>query len=359
MLTKQVSNSSQKNNENEVIMISYQAPNPYPNTNTLFSSIGSLFSSSSQSIGKLILPAQWRVPENLNARILENLSAKFSLHINAGYIGTHDGAIIDTIQLTPLSEQSNAIGKQCFIIKFNGNGMQYTDALEKFAIDAITLKETVIAFNYRGVGNSKKTPETFQNLVTDGIAQVQRLLDLGVHSKNITLDGLSLGGGVATMVAYHFHQQEKPVYLWNDRSFASLSKAAAGMLAPSLPGLADDIVNSSFESSSWSIMKPTGWDVDVASAYKAIPNEFKGYMVVAKKSEHSDGDGIIAHRASLHKRVRAFEKQAHAETAHKVLARSNLYGGGHNMPRNMLISKNNPRETGQDLFEHFEMKKRS
>ena len=29
-------------------------------------------------------------------------------------------------------------------------------------------------------------------------------------------------------------------------------------------------------------MKPSGWDVDVATAYKAIPSEFKGYMVVQK-----------------------------------------------------------------------------
>ena len=71
-------------------------------------------------------------------------------------------------------------------------------------------------------------PESFQDLVTDGIAQVQRVLDLGANPKNITLDGLSLGGGVADLlVAYHFHQLGKQVYLWNDRSFATPFKSCS------------------------------------------------------------------------------------------------------------------------------------
>ena len=80
-------------------------------------------------------------------------------------------------------------------------------------------------------------------------------------------------------------------------------------------------------------------------------------MVVAKKSDHSNGDGVIAHKASLHKGVRASEKQAHSETGYKVLAQSNMFSG-HNAPRRNLVSKNNPNVTGQDLFEQFELKKR-
>ena len=301
-------------------MINYQTPDPYLQSNNSFSFLNSLSSSSSQSIGKLVLPAQWREPENLSAQKLRNLSEKFNLDIDAGYIGTHDDATIDTIQFAPQSERSKSNDQQRFIIKFNGNGMQYTDAVDNFAYDAAKLKETVIAFNYRGVGNSKKAPVKFQDLVTDGIAQVQRLLDAGVNPKNITLDGLSLGGAVATMVAYHFHQHGKQVHLWNDRSLSSLSKVAARMLAPTLPGLVGDIAGASSESSAWSAMKLTGWEVDVASAYHAIPNEFKGYMVVAKQSNHSYGDGVIPHKASLHKGVRTSEKIAHSETGHKVLA---------------------------------------
>lgn len=338
-------------------MITYQAPNPYPQKNVFLSSLDTIFSSThSTSIGKLVLPAQWREPENLSTKMLDNISLKYDLSIDAGYIGTYDGATIDTIQLTPISEQDKPIQEQRYIIKCNGNGMQYTDALDNYAYDAEKLKETVIAYNYRGVGNSKKTPETFRDLVTDGIAQVQRLLALGVDSKKITVDGLSLGGGVAILVAYHFHQLGQPIYLWNDRSFASLSKAAAGMLAPTLPGLLGDTCNTSFESTSWSVMKPSGWDEDVATAYKAIPNEYKGYVVVAKKSELSNGDGVISHPASLHKGVREYEKQTQSETGHKVLAQYKLFGG-HNLPRNMLISKDNTNETSQDLFERFEMRK--
>lgn len=339
-------------------MKNYHAPNPYPKKSTFFSSISSIFSScSSESIGTMVIPALQRSPNTLSENTIKALSLKFNLTINTKPIETHDEASLETIQLTPVKESLKPIKQQRFIIKFNGNGMQYTDFLQDFSQEAEKLQETVIAFNYRGVGNSKKKPKAFQDLVTDGIAQVQRLLDLGADPKTITLDGLSLGGGVATMVAYHFHQQNKQVYLWNDRSFASLSKTVAGMLAPNLSGVTDNLVNNSLTCLSWSVLKPTGWDVDIASAYKTIPNEFKGYMVVAKQSDHSNGDGVISHNASLHKGVHASEKETHLETGHKVLAQYKLFGG-HNLSRKQLISKNNHLETGQDLFEQFEMKKR-
>jgi len=125
--------------------------------------------------------------------------------------------------------------KSIFIIKFNGNGGQYQDLLSQYGRDAQRLGKTVIGFNYRGVGNSQKTPDTFQDLITDGIAQVQRLLDNGANPEHILLDGHSLGGGIATMVVEHFHKKGHHIYLWNDRSFASISKAAAGIIAPDLP----------------------------------------------------------------------------------------------------------------------------
>ena len=197
--------------------------------------------------------------------------------------------------------------------------------------------------------------------MTDGIDQVQRLLVYGADPKKITLDGLSLGGAVATMVAYHFYQNDKDVSvsLSNDRSLATLDAAAAGMLAPNLPGPLGDALFASSASTSWSVMKPTGWVVDVAKAYKAIPAENKFYMVVAKAKDYpgkpSLGDGVIAHRASLHKGVKDDEKKKGICTGHKVLA----YGMfGHNQSRRALISKDNPHISGQDLYEQFVMRNR-
>lgn len=324
-------------------MINYQAPNPYQSRHFIASILRWLVSPSSRSVGKLVLPAQSREPELAAPVQLEQLALNFSLYFDAGFVTTHDNATLDTLQFSP-QRQAASVTDQYFIIKFNGNGMQYNDALDQYAMDADSLNSNVIAFNYRGVGQSEDTPANFQDLVTDGIAQVQRLLDLGADSKKITLDGLSLGGGVATMVAAHFHKLGLPVYLWNDRSFASLSKTVAGMLAPNL------VVEKSLEVSSSSLMSSLGWDVDVASAYKAIPSQYKGYMVVGKPSAKSLGDGVIPPNASLHKSVKQDKRNA---TGYKVYATLGIFGGGHNMPRNALISKSNPELTGQDLFEEF------
>lgn len=330
-------------------MFEYKAPNPYQKK-SFFSFLSSV--SSAESIGKLVLPAQSRDPFNVSESKLNQISAEYDLTIQGGYIETHDAAMLDTIELKPNAVAKQSLDKQYFIIKFNGNGMLYQDALRNFGYDANKLGATIIGFNYRSVGQSKKSPQTFQDLITDGIAEVQRLLDQGVDSQKITLDGLSLGGGVATMVASHFHTIGKPVYLWNDRSFASISKAAAGMVAPEANNIFSEAITTSCESTSWSLMKSTGWDVNVAKAYNAIPDQYKSHMYVAKKSDHSCGDGVIAHSASLHQGVKNDEKKRNVKTGHKMYAKNSIFGG-HNMSRNELVSAENPSLTAQDQFEGF------
>lgn len=326
-------------------MFRYTAPNPYKES--CFSSFFSF--PSSKSISKLVLPAQLYEPVNVDEAALNEFTNQYNLVVQSGCVETYDGAILDTIELKPKSVLDKPLNKQDFIIKFNGNGMLYQNVLQNFAYDANKLGVTVIGFNYRGVGNSKKTPTVFQDLVTDGIAEVQRLLDSGVDSKRITVDGLSLGGGVATMVASYFHKNGNPIYLWNDRSFASVSKAAAGMFMPE----AKDIFSGTLEYASWSVMKPVGWDVNVANAYKTIPAAYKNHMYVAKKSDRSDGDGVIAHWASLHEGVKKEEKERGVSTGHKVYAKAGLFRGGHNMSRGLLVSAEDPSFSGQDQFEKF------
>lgn len=337
-------------------MINYIAPNPYQEHNrsflsSLFAFSSPSFSSIGRSIGQLVLPAQMYDAQDISQFQLNEIADLFNLSINMGGVGTHDEAILDTIEMNPRSNEMCSMQEKRFIIKFNGNAAQYQDLLEEYGRDANQLNVSVIGFNYRGVGNSTKVANSFQDLVTDGIAQVQRLLDDGANSEHILLDGHSLGGGIATMVAYHFHKKKQKLYLWNDRSFASISKAAAGLVALNLPGLFGDAIELSCETSFWSIIKPSGWDRDIASAYNNIPEQYKGYMVVAKKSDQSSGDGVISPKASLHKRIRPEEKKQGISTGHQVFSTHSY--GGHNSPRNTLFSKNNPDLNGQDLFDDF------
>lgn len=320
-----------------VFMISYHAPNPYPTSQNRISLFFSrLFSSvsSSASIGKLILPAQWRAPANISQRGIENLQNNYHVTIDSGYIRTHDNALLDTIEIKPLNPSD------IYIIKFNGNGGQYTDLLKEYAHDAQKLNATVIGFNYRGVGYSSPHPDNYQDLITDGIAQVQRLLDSGVASNHILLDGHSLGGSIATMVAKHFHDKNLPVYLWNDRSFSTLSRAAAGIVTPSSIQFSEDVV----ASSSYVGLSSTGWSVDAGSAYRQLSPQYKGYMFVSKKT----GDGVISHNASLHKAVKSQERNEQINTGHKMTANQ---GAGHNLSRHHLFSKTG--KTAQAEFEEF------
>lgn len=337
-------------------MINYIAPNPYQEKSQgilswLFSFSTPSSASIGRSIGQLVLPAQMRRTQELSQRHLNAMAVNLNLKIEIGCVGTHDEAVLDTIEMNPRKNEMYSMQEKRFIIKFNGNGGQYQDLLQEYGRDSQRLGMSVIGFNYRGVGSSTKKPDFFQNLITDGIAQVQRLLDEGANPEHILLDGHSLGGGIATMVAEHFHKRGQKLYLWNDRSFASISKAAAGIVAPNLPGVLSDTIESSFETSSWSVMKPSGWDSNIASAYNNIPEQYKNYMVVAKRSDKSSGDGVISHQASLHKGVRQEERKQGISTGNKVFSTGPY--GGHNSARNRLFSKNNPDQNGQDLFEDF------
>lgn len=328
-------------------MFSYNATNPYAinsdesKEDTLpFASISKIFSSTSGIIGKLVLPSQSYLPEFLD-RDFGKTEEEYNIKVENGLIYTHDGATLDTVELVPNSIKRQENDKRLFIVKFNGNGGHYESLLNNHANEAVRLQAVVIAFNYRGVGNSHKSPNQFNDLVTDGICQVNRLLDGGADPEKIILDGHSLGGGIATMVAKYFHDKNIKVFLWNDRSFSSLSHAAAGILAPDLPGIRESV-----HASSWSLMNPAGWDVDVASSYKSIPSDHKGYMYVSKKNS---GDGVISHDASLHRGVKASEIENDNITGHKMYSRSS----GHGYPRRFLQSAEFPNKSGQDVFEDF------
>lgn len=338
------------------MFVEYTAPNPYPvRGRNVFSRLPSP-SFFSKRMARNVLPALSRPApdlETVQSKRVE-LSNTYEVEIQGGRVLTHDGAVLDTVEVTPHTLRNIDLNEKSFIIKFKGQKGFFESTFDDYVKDAVSSNMVVIGFNYRGVGHSKKSPLVFQDLVTDGIAQVQRLLDIGVNSEKILLDSESLGAAIATMVAFHFHEKKTPVYLFNSRSFSSLSYAAVETKMPGLPSPFKYLLRRSIAS--------IGWEADVAAAYKQIDIKYKAYMVVAKPSHKSTGDTVIPHHCSLHRAVRKDEKyeckltgNENKLTGYKVLAEGQE-DIGHKDKRENLILKQNPQQSGQDIFLFFAQK---
>lgn len=92
----------------------------------------------------------------------------------------------------------------------------------------------ILCFNYRGVGKSTGFPHSEKEVLQDGKAIIQLLLDRGVPAKQILLHGYSFGGGVATCVAGDFAKEGEGCHfaLCNERSFLSIPAVLENRLPP-------------------------------------------------------------------------------------------------------------------------------
>lgn len=87
-----------------------------------------------------------------------------------------------------------------------------------------------IFWNNPGAGNSVGGDHSANDLFKAAYQQAMRLLDQGIFAKDITLRGLSLGGGVATLVARQLHENGHLVNLEVDRSFALVAAVVPSLL---------------------------------------------------------------------------------------------------------------------------------
>lgn len=287
-----------------------------------------------------------------------------SLHTTEKFqVKTHDGVILEGIQIEPSkpSIQTQASKPHPYIINFVGNGMCAQHIIEDMQKDADDLNATVIGFNFRGVGESTgPAARSSQNLVIDGIAQVQRLLNQGVPAKQIVLKGHSLGAGIATLVAAHFHRQGQEINVFNGRSFSSITNFVVGQIrVAGSPTGHQETPASRFwgwvaKPFIWLGVNLVGWEIDAASAYLELPKGSREHMVVrsSKKTREELGDkiiddSVIPHAASLHYAVKGYEpKEEHKR--HKVEACKPAENGsyylveGHNESWDNLRKKPNP-----------------
>ncbi|KTD44656.1 protein SidB [Legionella quateirensis] len=266
-----------------------------------------------KAIGSLVLPAQdnaystwkYRDPSRFNT---DQISCKRHTVV------THDGAELDTFEIKLKSQKQVDPKYQKYIINFVGNDMGYEHIVDEMRQDAVELDANIVGFNLRGVGMSTSRALSKDDLVTDGIAQVQRLLDKGVSPQNITLKTFSLGAGVGSLVAYHFHQLGQPINIFNSRSFSNITDFLVGHTRLDKNENGDAVGHKeSFGGKilGW-IIKPiiklavnlANWEIDAIDAFKNIPKEYREYIAVRSRKEIRENridDPVIPHYASIHK----------------------------------------------------------
>jgi hypothetical protein len=262
-----------------------------------------------KTVGGLVLPAQDIDFSHADIEDPVYLDTERLTH-ERHTIVTSDGAELDTLEIKHAAQKDTEAQYQRYIISFVGNASAYENTVDDMQNDAEALQCNVVGFNFRGVNHSSGRAKSKDDLVTDGIAQVQRLLDQGVSPQNITLKGNSLGAGIASLVAHHFHQQEKPVNIFNCRSFSSITNFLVGQIRTSdsktghEESLGKKILGGILKPIIKVLVSLTQWEIDADSAFKAIPDEYKEYIVVrtnkADRNESVIDDPVISHYTSIH-----------------------------------------------------------
>lgn len=169
---------------------------------------------------------------------------------------TKDGTVVNGVVLLRDDHTKEAFvakkaGDQKWIVRFNGNNEFYEDNLEGTKKFADSVEANILVFNYRGVGDSQRSPTKPEDLIMDGEACIQYLLSKGVKEENILIHGLSLGGGIGSQVA-SLHEK---IALVNERSFSTLTTVASALTNSSLAK---------------SLLLSFGWELDSVKAYEKI-----------------------------------------------------------------------------------------
>ncbi|KGP63077.1 protein SdbA, partial [Legionella norrlandica] len=123
---------------------------------------------------------------------------------------------------------------------------------------------------------------------------------LGANPQNICLDGMCIGGAVATIAAAKLHDRGMKVKLNNERSFTSLPSLVFGFIAPELQNAVwwNPLTYLRFALAGivYSLLAPliwlAGWHVDAGKAWKRIPAKDKIYSVVRDR-DNGLYDGVI------------------------------------------------------------------
>ena len=152
---------------------------------------------------------------------------------------------------------------------------------------------------------------------------MQRLLDQNISSKNITLKGHSIGAGIASLVALHFHKQGQPINVFNGRSFSSITNVLVGQIRgghqETFSGKVRGWIAKPFIKLALTLSK---WEINADDAFQAIPNAYREYVLVRTPKEQRNetvvDDQLISHYASMHAALKPERRAQKAALDHLI-----------------------------------------
>lgn len=218
-------------------------------------------------------------------------------------VRTADGIDLDTLTIEHKSQQSQPHAQQKWIVYFLGNVSCYEDCLDELKVISDQTEASVLVGNFRGVMRSKGSAKSSHDLVLDGEAMVQSLLQKGVTPENILIHGWSLGGAVGTQVAALHQEEGHEMHLCSERSFSSTEDVIKSKIKGPFGAIAAPIV------------RAAGWEFDSLQKFQTI----KGH----KFTIHAKEDGLIRHKASLYKRLKMKQRTGKPKNAIKIVLDEN------------------------------------
>lgn len=290
---------------------------------------------------------------------------KRNLNLEFFTLRTPQSAELDSVEVMGPNESSKSMSERKFVITCLARNQNYIYWIKDLNYTAKKLGGTAISFNYRGVDLSRGLIWTQKDMVNDVLAQVERLIALGVRPEHICIEGACLAGAIATIAAAKLHEQGRNVKLNSERSFRSLPLLLFGLVIPNLKKTnwwnPITYLQYALAGLIYVIVTPclwlAGWPADAGTAWQKIPDKDKFYSVVHDPAQglydeviHHDFSSI----ASLEE-GKGSERSAaqHHFKPRASSLRSPKYRGAHFVSRDDLLSIEEETTTGRtnhDLF---------
>ena len=198
---------------------------------------------------------------------------------------------LDSISFSP-NDSQNKPGKGINIVNFFGRLEYYECNFRDMAREAHATGATIHAFNPPGMNSSTGQVNEFKDLVNAGIAQINKLLEKGVHPDKIILQGNCMGAAVAEEVNDHFKKNLGIEFRRiNSNSFKSMN-ALLTYLYPALSFIKDKVKK---------LLEYTGWQSTPGKLFNET-DPYKAYM-------SRQNDETIKPDAKMRKKIEKMQKK--------------------------------------------------